>query len=82
MDLIFQENRPDACLAVGLDCRTCIQRSAASLAQICHGLETPALHSIFRQMYPSAGCGPMVNAFASSYYEIKTIQRVGVAAAA
>ncbi|HLJ47105.1 MAG TPA: hypothetical protein VKU01_13905 [Bryobacteraceae bacterium] len=83
MDLLFGDNRPEACLAVGLDCRTCVERSAANLAQICHGLDSAGLHRIFFQMYPSEGCSPMAGGFALSYYEAKTpLIRLGVAAAA
>lgn len=74
MDLPMVENNPESCLAVGLDCRSCVQRSAANFAHICHGLEAPALHRFFVQLYPSQGCAPMARAFELSYKEASARQ--------
>ena len=69
MDLIFEENRPETCLQVGLDCRTCIQRAAASTAKVCAGLTPSGIHQVFFQLYPSQGCSPMATQFATVYAE-------------
>jgi len=69
MDLIFDENRPETCLQVGLDCRSCIQRAAASTAKVCAGLSPAGVHQVFFQLYPSQGCSPMATQFAAVYAE-------------
>ena len=68
MDL-FVEPNPEACSHIGLDCGTCVQRSAASVAKICTGMETPALQQVFFQLYTAPGCYPMAQAFAQAYQE-------------
>lgn len=74
MDL-FPEHSPESCSNVGLDCGTCIHRSAASVASICRGLESPGLQQVFFQLYPSPGCRPMAQAFALAYEELSTAQK-------
>jgi hypothetical protein len=69
MDLIFDENRPETCLQVGLDCRTCIQRAAASTSKVCAGLTPVGVEQVFFQLYPSQGCSPMAPQFAAVYAE-------------
>lgn len=69
MDVLFEENRPDVCLSLGLECNTCIDKSAASVARVCHGLTPAGLRGIFVQMFPSQGCAPMAEAFAAAYQE-------------
>jgi hypothetical protein len=69
MDLIFDENRPETCMQVGLDCRTCIQRSAASTARVCAGLTSLGVQQLFFQLYPSEGCSPMAPQFVAAYAE-------------
>ena len=66
MDFIT-ENRPDICANVGLECNTCIQRSASTTAAICPDLSPAGVHRVFFQLYPSAGCHPMAHAFAAAY---------------
>ncbi len=69
VDYFLDENRPETCSALGLECRTCVQRSAASVAHICHGLQPEAIAGMFPQIYSSPGCAHMAEAFAASYYE-------------
>jgi hypothetical protein len=71
---LFTEPNPDSCSRIGLDCGSCVRRSAASVAQICNGMETPALQLIFFQLYTSPGCFPMAQAFAVAYQESAPIQ--------
>jgi hypothetical protein len=75
MDPLWDENRPESCLKVGLDCRTCVQRSASSIAAICPGLGTAGAEQVFLQIFPSDGCAPMMTAFAASYAEAETGRR-------
>jgi len=65
----FTEPNPESCSRIGLDCGSCIQRSAASVAQICGGMEPPALQQVFFQLYSAPGCFPMAQAFAVAYQE-------------
>ena len=66
MDLVT-ENRPETCSSLGLDCGTCIQRSASTAAAICPDLQPAGVHRIFFQLYPSPGCHPMAHAFMRAY---------------
>ena len=59
-------------MQVGLDCRTCIQRSAASTANVCAGLTPAGILQVFAQLYPSEGCSPMATHFAAVYAETLT----------
>lgn len=72
MDTLWDENRPETCLTVGLDCRTCVQRSAAVVASLCPGLDADAAQQMFPQVFPSVGCSPMAAAFALAYAESDT----------
>ena len=69
MDPLWDENRPESCLKVGLDCRTCVQRSASSIAAICPSLSPAGAEQVFLQIFPSSGCAPMATAFAICYAE-------------
>ena len=68
------ENSPESCSNMGLDCGTCIHRSAASLSAICLGLESAGVQQIFFQLYPSRGCHAMAEAFALAYQESSAVQ--------
>ena len=68
MDL-FAEPNPESCSHIGLDCGTCMRRSAASVATICRGLEPSGVQQIFFQLYTSPGCFPMAQTFALAYQE-------------
>lgn len=85
MDLLAGDNRPETCSAMGLDCRTCIQRAAATVARICSGLSTSGAQEIFFQLYPSEGCAAMAPAFEAVYLQSVNIpagERRAAAAAA
>lgn len=69
MDYLLDENRPETCMALGLDCRTCVQKSASSVAHVCHGLESVGIQRIFTRLYTSPGCIPMAAAFEVAYLE-------------
>ena len=75
MDLLLEENCPETCAMVGLDCGTCIHKTAASVARICHGLESSNIQQVFLQLYPSAACRPMAHAFELAYRESFTVAR-------
>ena len=69
VDYLLDENRPEMCIALGLDCRTCVQKSASSVAHVCRGLESAGIQRIFAQLYTSPGCAPMAAAFETGYVE-------------
>jgi hypothetical protein len=71
MDLVT-ENRPETCSSLGLDCASCIQRSASTSAAICPGLQPAGVHRIFFQLYSSPGCHPMAHAFMRAYSDAGT----------
>ena len=68
MDLL-PENSPEICSNIGLDCGTCVHRSASSVAAICRGLDPAGQEQIFFQLYPSPGCHAMAPIFALAYQE-------------
>jgi hypothetical protein len=72
VDYFLDENRPETCAALGLDCRTCIERSAASVAHICHGLKPAGLQRMFVRIYTSPGCAHMAQPFQAAYDEFAT----------
>ena len=74
MDLL-SEHRPETCSTLGLDCGTCVHGAAASIAKICHGLESHGVQQIFIQLYPSPGCQPMAQAFELAYREFSNPEK-------
>jgi hypothetical protein len=80
MDLVT-ENRPETCSSLGLDCTTCVQRSAATAAAICPDLQPAGVHRIFFQLYASPGCHPMAHAFMRAYEHAGTPSKPMVVAA-
>lgn len=80
MDLVT-ENQPETCSSVGLDCGTCIQRSASTTAAICPDLQPSGVHRIFFQLYSSSGCHPMAHAFMRAYHDASTPLKPMVVAA-
>jgi hypothetical protein len=69
MDYLLDENRPETCTALGLDCRTCMHKSATSVAHVCHGLESAGVQRIFARLYTSSGCAHMAGVFEAAYME-------------
>jgi len=86
MDLLVTDHRPETCSTLGLECGSCMRKAAASVAQICGGLDGHAIQQIFLQLYPSTGCRPMASTFESVYRELSTplkpVLAVATAAAA
>jgi hypothetical protein len=81
MDYLLDENRPETSLALGLDCRTCIQKSASSVEHVCPGMAGAGIQRIFGQLYTSAGCAPMAAAFEIAYMDASSPVRKPVAMA-
>ena len=79
MDFL-NENRPETCSSLGLDCGTCIQRCAATTAAVCPGLQPAGVHRVFFQLFSSPGCHPMAHVFMRAYDEAITPSKpMGVA---
>ena len=75
MDLLANENWPESCSTLGLDCGTCTRKAASSVASICGGLDPQGIKQIFFQLYPSPGCRPMAHAFEMAYRESSNTQK-------
>ena len=69
MDLFANENCPETCSTLGLDCGSCTRKAASSVASICGGLDPQGLKQVFFQLYSSPGCRPMAQAFELAYQE-------------
>jgi hypothetical protein len=69
MDLFANENCPESCSTLGLDCDTCTRKAASSVASICGGLDPRGLKQVFFQLYASPGCRPMAQAFELAYQQ-------------
>jgi hypothetical protein len=67
MDHLADNRNPEVCRSFGMDCGTCVERSACAVASICRGMTEAALHNTFMQLYASPGCAPMGGAFESAY---------------
>jgi len=67
MDLLSDDRNPEMCRSFGLDCRTCVERAAGSVAAICRAMTEEGVRSIFIQLYGSPGCAPMAREFESAY---------------
>jgi len=80
MDLVT-ENQPETCSSLGLDCSTCVQRSASTAAAICPDVQPSGVHRIFFQLYSSPGCHPMAHAFLRAYGDAATRSKPMVVAA-
>ncbi|HEV8039580.1 MAG TPA: hypothetical protein VGP62_12005 [Bryobacteraceae bacterium] len=83
MDSFANENWPETCSTLGLDCGSCTRKAASSVASICGGLDPQGLKQIFFQLYSSPGCRPMAQAFELAYQEATApIQIAAMATAA
>jgi hypothetical protein len=58
---------PQFCINVGLDCATCTEETARQLAQTCRGLRGKLIGQLFVQIHPHAACSRMHAHFAASY---------------
>jgi hypothetical protein len=58
---------PRICHEVGLDCETCTEATARSLAKICKGLKGKMIGQLFVQIYTEPACSKMHAHFAEAY---------------
>jgi hypothetical protein len=58
---------PRICHEVGLDCETCTEATARSLAKICKGLKGKMIGQLFVQIYSDPACAKMHAHFAEAY---------------
>ena len=69
MDSALDNNFPQMCLDVGLDCKTCTGASARELASVCKNLRGKMVAQLFVQIYPQPACAKMHGHFAAAYRE-------------
>lgn len=82
MDVLLEDRCPAACLQLGLDCRSCVERSAGTIASVCRGMTPEGVGRIFTQIYPSTGCAPMAFAFQAAYFASSAPRKSSVRAIA
>ena len=82
MHAMPEDRSPSACLALGLDCRNCVERSAETVASICRGATPEGVRGIFLQLYPSTGCAPMAVTFQFAYFDATAPRKPAVRAVA
>jgi hypothetical protein len=58
---------PRICHEVGLDCETCTEAAARSLAKVCKGLRGKTIGQLFVQIYTDPACSKMHGHFAEAY---------------
>jgi hypothetical protein len=58
---------PPVCTEVGLDCKTCTENTARSLASVCKGLRGKMIGQLFVQIYADPACSKMVQHFTAAY---------------
>jgi hypothetical protein len=58
---------PRICHEVGLDCETCTEATARSLAKVCKGLKGKLIGQLFVQIYTDPACSKMHVHFAAAY---------------
>jgi hypothetical protein len=64
---IRENNYPQFCSNVGLDCETCTGETARQLAQSCRGLQGKMISQLFVQIHQHSACSRMHTHFAASY---------------
>jgi hypothetical protein len=69
MESANDTNFPQACMAVGLDCKTCTSATARQLASVCKNLRGKMVAQLFVQLYPQPACARMANHFGEAYRE-------------
>jgi hypothetical protein len=67
LDILVNDARPNGCLDVGLDCRTCMHGTAEHLAAVCNVLDRRGLRGAFAQIYQHLACSPMFSIFEQAY---------------
>jgi hypothetical protein len=80
----LDENRPQSCYAVGLECQSCVERSAKDVAMLCRGLGDAAAERMFVQIFTDPECGRMSAHFVAVYRRARmdddtVIPRIGPA---
>ena len=69
MEDLFIDRSPEGCASLGLECHRCVSISAGKVAAVCRGMNEDGAAKMFVQLYPSAGCAPMMAAFQAAYAE-------------
>jgi len=59
--------KPDSCRLAGLECRPCVQNTAANLASVCQDLSPTSLRDSFFKIYPDLACLEMSRVFGRAY---------------
>ena len=67
METCSENNYPQLCFETGLNCHSCTEGTAQTLAQVCKGLRGKMIGQLFVQIHPHAACAPMHAHFARSY---------------
>jgi hypothetical protein len=62
-----EAQKPESCRQAELECRSCVQQTAANLAGICGNLELDAVRESFLKIYPDHACMPMARTFVRAY---------------
>ena len=70
MDSALDNNFPQSCREVGLDCKTCTGATARELASVCKNLRGKMVAQLFVQLYPDPACAKMHAHFAAAYREV------------
>lgn len=78
----YADRNPEICTSLGLECRACVQQSAANVALVCAGMTPAAVRSTFLQLYPSPMCSSMAPAFMAVYAEATTPRKPATRAVA
>ena len=60
---------PIICQKLGVECDTCVCTRAHSVARISPGLCPSESARLFKVLYPSVGCAPMLDLFSTKYRE-------------
>jgi hypothetical protein len=66
----LDESRPNSCYRAGLDCQTCANNTAGSVARVCGTLAGATLETTFFALYPDPACAANLPAFRLAYNEI------------
>ena len=62
-----QTSLRDDCTAEGVDCQSCVEIAAQTMAAVCIELEGKSLERLFLQLYTKRNCRKMYRSFESSY---------------
>jgi hypothetical protein len=76
--LTSTDDRRIECVQAALDCRTCLQASATSVARLSPDLGRGTLQQMFFQMYPDPACACRADLFVRAYRESTDRVRPGI----